>query len=101
MTLAKFIKEDRNMIMAMDVLKKDRFWSAPNCSQIARYLDSKGFEGLAFVKTCGSKFGFMDDYLITLANMAFNQPELDELEIELDKIVTLSNRINNIVARVA
>lgn len=90
--LLQFIDSDGNMRMAMRTLMSDNHWTSNNCSQVAQYLTSKGFDGLAFVKLCGSKFGFTDAFMVKLSDIAFNQTELDELEIELDKMIMASNR---------
>jgi len=89
MKISEFIKTDRNMKQAMQVLKKDRHWIAANCKQVAMYLDSKGFDGLAFVKACGKKYGFMDKDMLHLSDMVFKAggEAIDNYEIELDKVI--------------
>ena len=87
--LSEFILTDKNMKQAMQILESEKHWILANCKQVAMYLDSKGFDGLRFVKVCGEKYGFMDKHLLKMSAMAaeIGGSNLDEYEIELDKVI--------------
>jgi hypothetical protein len=89
MTLSEFIKSDKNMTQAMKILVADEFWIAHNCKQVAMYLDSKGYDGLAFVKACGKKYAFMDNTMLKMSDMvaSVGGSAIDDFEIEMDKVL--------------